>query len=155
MGELPTYTGNNDSTPASIVAFMGYRAIQVDSEVLREPIEKKSFAKKVRRAQHLLLSFLITKKYVNVRGLYEESAFDKIWTIEWYLHVVNPWLLLLSAAIFLVTAIEFRSLTALAAFLVGVLLLPSRAFRMWLLQQIYLVVASVRNIWTRDVVWKK
>lgn len=156
IGGLPAYTGNNDSTPASITAFMGYRAIQIDDEVFREQMgQQRRFLKKVRRAQHLLLSFLITKSYAKERGLYRKSAFNTIWRIEWYLHVANPWLFVASVAILLTDLLIFKSLGALVLSVLGLLLLGSGIFRMWVTEQVYLLVALFRNLWTRDIAWSK
>jgi len=156
MGALPTYTGNNDSTPASITAFMGYRAIQIDDEVFRERMgQQHRFLKKVRRAQHLILSFLITKSYTKERGLYRKSAFNRVWRIEWYLHVANPWFLATSAAILVVDLLVSKSLGALALSVLSLLLLGSGTFRMWVTEQVYLIVALFRNLWTRDIAWTK
>ncbi len=154
IGGLPAYTGNNDCTPASVLAFLGYRAIQLENEVVKEIIKKDQHLRKVRRAQHLLLSFLKTKKYAKEKELYTKSVFDRIWRVEWYLHVVNPWLLPLGAFLLLANtmALVFTSLVPLV---IGLFLLGSRTFRMWILQQVYLMTALVRNLWTKDIAWKQ
>jgi hypothetical protein len=155
MGGLPSYTGNNDSTPASIVAFMGYRAIQVDDVTVKEPVRGGQFYRKVRRAQHLLLSFLKTKRYVKKLAVYRHiEPFEKIWKMEWWLHVVNPWLLVVSA-ILLVMSTLYASFTAITFLGIGIILLLLKAYRTWVLQQLYLVIAAVRNLWTRDILWSK
>jgi cellulose synthase/poly-beta-1,6-N-acetylglucosamine synthase-like glycosyltransferase len=155
MGGLPSYTGNNDSTPASIVAFMGYRAIQVDDVMVKEPVRGGQFYRKVRRAQHLLLSFLKTKRYVKKLGVYRHiEPFEKIWKMEWWLHVVNPWFLTASA-ILLVMSTLYASFTAITFLGIGIMLLVLKAYRTWVLQQLYLVIAAVRNLWTREIAWSK
>jgi len=63
IGNLPTYTGNNDSTPASLIAFAGYRAIQLDNVIAKEPLRSGETKRKIRRAQHLILYFIHTKQY--------------------------------------------------------------------------------------------
>jgi cellulose synthase/poly-beta-1,6-N-acetylglucosamine synthase-like glycosyltransferase len=155
MGGLPGYTGNDDSTPASIVAFMGYRAIQVEDIIVKEPVRKNQFYRKVRRAQHLLLSFLNTKGYAKKLGVYKHiEPFEKIWKMEWWLHVVNPWLLIASA-ILLVMSILYTSFIAITLLGTGITLLVLRVYRMWVLQQLYLAIATVRNLWTREITWSK
>jgi len=155
MGCLPGYTGNNDSTPASIAAFMGYRAIQVDDVIVKEPVRESQLYRKIRRAQHLILSFLKTKRYSKRLGLYKcTKPFEKIWKVEWWLHVVNPWLLI-ACVIFLVTAAFYGSPAALILLGIGLTLLVSKAYRTWVLQQLYLVIATVRNLWTREIAWSK
>jgi cellulose synthase/poly-beta-1,6-N-acetylglucosamine synthase-like glycosyltransferase len=155
MGGLPSYTGNNDSTPASITAFLGYRAIQVDNIVVKEPVRGNQFHRKVRRAQHLLLSFLKTKRYAKKLGVYRYTKpFEKIWKVEWWLHVVNPWLLL-ACAILLIIGAFYGSLNAIILLGIGLMLLVLKAYRTWVLQQLYLVIAAVRNLWTREIMWSK
>jgi len=155
IGGLPTYTGNNDSTPASVIAFMGYRAIQVDDVIVKEPTRGNQFRRKVRRAQHLLLSFLKTKRYVKKLGLYRpDKQFERIWKVEWWLHVVNPWLLFACTTL-LVLGAFYGSLIALTLLGLGLVLLMSKLYRTWILQQLYLLIAAVRNLWTREIVWSK
>jgi cellulose synthase/poly-beta-1,6-N-acetylglucosamine synthase-like glycosyltransferase len=155
MGGLPSYTGNDDSTPASITAFMGYRAIQVNDVIVKEPVRKSQFYRKVRRAQHLLLSFLKTKQYAKKLGVYRRiKSFEKIWKVEVWLHVVNPWLLV-ACAILLVIGAFFGSLTATILLGIGSVFLMLKAYRTWVLQQLYLVIAAVRNLWTREIAWSK
>jgi cellulose synthase/poly-beta-1,6-N-acetylglucosamine synthase-like glycosyltransferase len=154
IGGLPTYTGNDDSTPASLIAFMGYRAIQVDDAIAREPISRDRFMRKVRRAQHLILHFLHTKRYAKKLGIYRKTAFDKIWLIESYLHLANPWLLPASALLLLTEALTLH-LMATALFIVGIALLLFKPYRTWIATQIYLIVASIRNIWTKEIAWEK
>ena len=155
MGGLPSYTGNNDSTPASLIAFMGYRAIQVEDAVVKEPVRKSQFHRKIRRAQHLLLSFLKTKQYAEKLGVYRHNkSFEKVWKIEWWLHVVNPWLLVVCVFLLVVDAFS-ASLMALTLLGIGLMLLMLRVYRTWVLQQLYLIIAAVRNLWTREITWSK
>jgi len=155
IGGLPDYTGNNDSTPASILAFMGYRAIQIDDVIVREVLRKGLFSlQKVRRAQHLILHFLETRRYAMERGLYTRSYFDKIWMAEYVIHIVNPWLLLAAISVLLVSAVN-GSLLSLSMLTIGMILLCFSGYRSWLLQQIYLLAAAVRNLRTKDLVWRK
>ena len=155
MGGLPSYTGNNDSTPASIVAFAGYRAIQVDDVLVKEPVRGSLFRRKVRRAQHLLLSFIKTKRYAKMLGAYKYTKpFERIWKVEWWLHVTNPWLLISCVFLFLLSI--FRgSFTALALLGTGLVLLTLKSYRTWVLNQLYLVIATIRNLWTKEIVWSK
>jgi len=155
MGELPCYTGNNDSTPASIMAFMGYRVIQVNDVVVKEPVKKNQFQRKVRRAQHLLLSFLKTKRYVSKLGVYRPiQRFEKVWKVEWWLHVANPWLLV-GSVILLIEGAYYVSFTALMLLGIGLILLVLKAYRTWVLQQVYLTMAAIRNLWTKEIAWSK
>ncbi|MEM1797561.1 MAG: glycosyltransferase [Zestosphaera sp.] len=155
IGGIPEFTGNNDSTPASIIAFMGYRALQVDDVIVWEPIIKNQFRRRVRRAQHLLLSFLKAKQYARNLGVHAKSLFNCIWRVEWYLHVVNPWLLVLGLLLLMGGFVVYGSLIALALIGVGLALTALRDYRTWILTQTALIVAAVRNIWTKDIIWSK
>jgi hypothetical protein len=157
IGGLPSYTGNNDSTPASLVAFMGYRSIQVEDVFVKESIRQGQFRRKIRRAQHLLLSFLMTKQYAKRMRLYDPNSaklFEKIWKAEWWLHVINPWLLII-CALFLTIGAFYASPVASILLGTGLLLLVLKSYRTWILQQFYLVIAAVRNLWTREIIWSK
>jgi len=151
---LPDFPGSDDSSFGSYVAFLGLRAIQVDDIVVKEPERGNQFHRKVRRAQHLLLSFLKTKRYAKKFGFYRRAKqFEKIWKVEWWLHVVNPWLLFACITLLLLGAF-YGSLIALTLLGLGLVLLMSKLYRTWILQQLYLLIAALRNLWTRGIVWR-
>ncbi|MEM2240326.1 MAG: glycosyltransferase [Candidatus Bathyarchaeia archaeon] len=152
---LPGYPGSDDSGFGSFVAFMGYRAIQADDVWLKEPVRGSQFRRKIRRAQHLLSNFLETKRYAKSLGVYVKSPFDKIWKIEWWLHVVNQWLLAISILVLMIGLMLYGSVIALALVGVGLALLTLKSCRTWVLQQVYLIVATVRNLWTKETIWGK
>jgi hypothetical protein len=133
---------------------MGYRAIQVDDAIVREPISRNRFMRKVRRAQHLILHFLHTKRYAKKLGIYRRTAFDKIWLIESYLHLVNPWLLLASALLLLIETLTLHPV-ATTLFIAGIALLLLKPYRTWIATQAYLITATVRNLWTKEIAWEK
>jgi len=152
---LPDFPGSDDSSFGSFIAFAGYRAIQVDDIVVREPVRGSQVWRRIRRAHHLIINFMATKKYAKKRGVYKyNSTFEKIWRIEWWLHIVNPWLLLVSVILLVLSAIS-GFLIALAFIGAGLALLVLNVYRVWILQQVYLIVAMVRSLWTKDVVWRK
>jgi len=154
IGGLPTYTGNNDSTPASLIAFMGYRVIQIDDTVVKEPTRRGQVLRKIRRAQHLILHFVYTKRYAKKMGIYKKSAFDRIWRIEAYLHLINPWLLLAAALLLLISA-AMKSLAAFSLLMLGALLMFVKPYRTWVSTQLYLTLATIRNVWTKEIAWRK
>jgi len=47
------------------------------------------------------------------------------------------------------------SLMALTLLGIGLMLLMLRVYRTWVLQQLYLIIAAVRNLWTREITWSK
>jgi len=151
---FPKFPGSDDSIFGSFVAFIGYRSIQADNVRVEEPVRGNQFRTKVRRGNRLLLNFLNTKGYAKKLGVYTKSPFDQIWRIEWWLHVVNPWLLVTSILL-LVYALLSTSILAAVFLASGGVLLFLRPYRTWILQQGYLVVASLRNLWTEDVQWSR
>ena len=152
---LPNFVGGDDSAFGSFIAFTGYRSVQVDDITVREPIRGNRLIRKIRRAQHLLLSFLSTRGYAKKSGFYSKTSFDKIWMIEWWLHLVNPWLLTISVALSIIDIVCFGSILALILIAAGLSLLTLRIFRTWILQQFYLIAAAIRNLWTKDAVWNR
>ena len=152
---LPTYTGNNDSTPASLIAFMGYRAIQVDDTVVKEPVKCNQVTRKMRRAQHLILHFMYTKRYAEKLGIYTKSKFDRVWKFESFLHLLNPWLLIVAVAFLLTSLFLYVSIAALILLVLSIILLGNKYFRTWILSQLYLSIAVLRNIKTKEIAWAK
>jgi len=155
IGGLPTYTGNNDSTPASLIAFMGYRVVQIDDTTVKEPLRCNQLRRKIRRAQHLILHFIHTKCYAKKLGIYRRSQFDNIWRIENLLHLVNPWLLIIASSLLVTSLLLYKSMITLTLLIIGVMLLLYKHFRVWIFNQLYLVIASIRNIKTKEISWAK
>jgi cellulose synthase/poly-beta-1,6-N-acetylglucosamine synthase-like glycosyltransferase len=152
---LPTFLGSDDSSFGSYIAMLGFRSIQVDNVAAKEPVRGNQFRRKVRRAQHILLNFLKTKQYAKKLGVYRHiKPFEKVWRMEWWLHVVNPWLLIACMIPLLIGAV-YGSLITLVLLGIGLMLLMLRAYRMWALQQLYLIIAAVRNLWTKEITWSK
>jgi cellulose synthase/poly-beta-1,6-N-acetylglucosamine synthase-like glycosyltransferase len=152
---IPKFSGSDDSSFGSYIALLGFRAIQVDDAFVEEPVRGSQFRRKVRRAQHLLLNFLKTKRYAKKLGVYRHTKpFEKVWSMEWWLHVVNPWLLVVCGLLLIVDAFH-TSLMALILLGIGLMLLVLRVYRTWVLQQLYLIIAAMRNLWTREIKWSK
>lgn len=155
IGGIPEFTGNNDSTLASLISFMGFRSIQIDDTTVVEPLRDGQFYRKVRRAQHLILSFLIAKRFAKKKGLYVPTPFDLIWNIEWWLHVINPWIFVSSVILFLISALMYGSAVGLIVTLCGIALLLFRPYRTWIMHQLYLVLGTLKSLWTKSIVWDK
>ena len=152
---LPMFPGSDDSAFGSFLAFLGYRAIEADNIETEEPMREKQLLRKIRRAQCLILNFLMTKRYAKNLGLYRRSSFDSIWKAEWWLHIGNPWLLIISIALLGMSLALHESVIGLAIMGVGLILLKMRLYRTWILQQACLVIAMLKTSWTREVVWTK
>jgi cellulose synthase/poly-beta-1,6-N-acetylglucosamine synthase-like glycosyltransferase len=151
---LPNFRGSDDSAFGSMVAFAGYRAIQVDDAFVREPFRGSQVRRKIMRAQLLQLNFLKTKRYARATGILTKSAFDRIWRIELWLHLINPWLLVASIVL-LGLAASLGSFWALVLLALGVVPLITRTYRMWILQQFYLLAAATRTLLTGKVKWPR
>jgi uncharacterized membrane protein (DUF485 family) len=130
---------------------MGYRSIAVDNAWCVEGVPGRGYHKwRVRRAQHLVQHFAATLRYLReapprLRGVLIAEA---------HLHLFNPWILVAAAATLLYTAVE-GSTIALGLIFLGFLLLAFKPYRTWIATQLYLVAASVRNLWNREITWGK
>lgn len=152
---LPNFPGSDDSAFGSLIALAGYRAIQVENAVVREYVRGQHLHRRVRRAQCLLLNFHHTKRYAKEMNLYVRSSFDAIWRTEWWLCVVNPWLLFGSVLVLAAGAIFYELRVALPSLSMGALMLMWKPYRTWVLQQLYLIIGAVRNQWTNEAIWNR
>jgi len=151
LGGFPTDVGADDSHTATRVALKGYRAIAVDSAWCVERVPPRGYHSwRVRRAQHLVQHFTAILKHLwhVPRELY------KILLVEVYLHLFNPWILVAATAILLYLMFN-PSTVALALIVLGTTLLAFKPYRTWIMTQLYLVIASIRNLWTRELAWRK
>ncbi len=151
---LPDFPEADDSAFGSYIAFAGYRAIQADDVWVYEPVSPKQRDRMVRRAQHLVTFFLKLKRYAKQRGVYRKTLFDKIWAVESYLHLVNPWILL-TAALSLLVSLAMGSLIASALLLIGLVLLAFKPYRTWITMQIHLITAMTRKLLAREIAWQR
>jgi cellulose synthase/poly-beta-1,6-N-acetylglucosamine synthase-like glycosyltransferase len=154
LEKIPLHTKMEDSFLASYIAFTGYRAIQVDDVWAYEPLRGSYIKTKIRRAQHNIATFLQAKKYTKEKDAYIPTSFEKIWKMEWWLYIINPWFLLIGATL-LIMSVFYGSLIALTLLGIGLIFLMLKAYRTWMLQQLYLIIAAVRNLWTREITWSK
>jgi len=154
---LPLYPGSEDCAIASYMAFLGFRAIRADDVwgfYDDDPLRGGYLRTKIRRAQHNILNFLLIKSYVRNRANPVKSAFDLIWRFEWYLYIVNPWILIASTLLILFGSLALRSTLGLALlFSCGIILTLSKRARYWVSQQFYLTIALFRNLYNRQVTW--
>ncbi|MEM1510391.1 MAG: hypothetical protein QW096_11060, partial [Thermofilaceae archaeon] len=80
--------------------------------------------------------------------------FRRILPIEGYLHLANPWLLAV-AAIMLLLALLHHSIIAVATLTFGLMLLTFKPYRTWIITQLCLIVGTLRNLYTKEIVWAK
>jgi cellulose synthase/poly-beta-1,6-N-acetylglucosamine synthase-like glycosyltransferase len=148
---FPVDIGADDSHTATLIAISGFRAIAVDNALCTELVPKKGYHMwRIRRAQHLIQHF------AKALGLLSKAPreFKPILVVEAWLHLFNPWLLLVATTILLYKAL-MGSLTALALLVAGTALLILKPYRTWVATQVYLITASVRNLWTKEIAWEK
>jgi hypothetical protein len=73
--------------------------------------------------------------------------------VETWLHLFNPWLLLAT------TILLYKALTGTATATIllatGIALLIFKPYRTWVATQVYLVIAAIRNLWTKEIAWEK
>lgn len=158
MGRLPTWSKADDSTPASLVVFMGYRAIAAPDVIAYEyvPVSLKgNLVRRIRRAQHLIQHFLRTRKKVREMGLEPRKPFKYIFQMEKFLHIVNPWILLSAAAPLLILVFVYELYFGLLlAGMVGLGVSVSKTLRMWLLTQVVLAYAFLKNLFGETEMWE-
>jgi len=149
IGGFPTDVGADDSHTATRIALMGFRAI-VPEDLFDEFVPGRGyFWWRVRRAQHLIQHFIKCLRELKRAP----GDFGKVLIAEAYLHVINPYLLLVSVVLLVVSAVLAHSLMGLTALVLGAVLLIVKQYRMWVVQQLHLMVAGVRNLWTKELVW--
>ncbi|WP_291767676.1 glycosyltransferase [Caldivirga sp. UBA161] len=146
IGGFPTDIGADDSYTGVKVASMGLRAIIPGDVTCIEYVPSNGYGRwRVRRAQHLLQSFMKSIK------LPKPSNYKPIYYTEAYIHLVNPWLLTIGAILLLASG----GLLAYALVALGIMLLVWPPFRAWVIQQFILMYAMVRNLWTKELMWEK
>ena len=151
LGGFPADIGADDSHTATLAAISGFRAIAVDNALCTELVPRKGYHMwRIRRAQHLIQHF------AKALGLLSKASreFKPILLAEAWLHLFNPWLLLAATIILLYKAL-MASLTALTSLTAGAALLILRPYMTWVATQAYLITASVRNLWTKEIAWEK
>jgi cellulose synthase/poly-beta-1,6-N-acetylglucosamine synthase-like glycosyltransferase len=149
---FPTDIGADDSHTATRIALMGYRAIIPEDLWVEEYVPNRGyFWWKVRRAQHLIQHF---RKALKTKSKMD-GAFKRIMAFESFLHLVNPWILFVATLLFIISVVMFHSLLAIAFLMAGLALFGVKRYRVWIMHQLYLVVAVVRSLWTKEIVWKK
>jgi len=151
VGGFSISIGADDSHTATRVALMSYRSIAVDNACCIEKAPSRGYhAWRIRRAQHLVQHFTKTMKWL----LRAPKELKLVLLAETWLHLANPWPLLVSTLLLLYLAIT-SSTIALALLALGAPLLVLKPFRAWIATQIYLVIAVLRNTWTKEIVWRK
>jgi len=157
IGGIPTWVWADDSGPATLLAFMGYRCIAAPDVVAYEDVPRRfrnNLGRRARRAIHLIHLFLRMEKEVNNKDLNPSKAFKHIYLLEKTLHLVNPWILAFATILLLTDFIinPFNSIyTALTLAVAVGCMIASKAYRTWLLTQVILTYAFIKNIFGKDL----
>ena len=70
----------------------------------------------------------------------------KLVEIETFLHLFNPWLLLVAIVLFTVSTLMMGGLVTILLLMVELVLLHIKQYRMWITTQLTLMVATIRNL---------
>ncbi|MCC6020613.1 MAG: glycosyltransferase [Thermoproteaceae archaeon] len=146
IGGFPLDIGADDSHTATLIALTGYRAVAAEGLWCVEAVPHNGYHRwRIRRAQHLIQHFL--------RAPLRRAPppMRPILLAEKYLHLANPWLLPAAAVALAATATP----PALALLAAGAAALALKPYRTWAAAQLYLMVAAVKNLRNRELVWEK
>ncbi|RLG83534.1 MAG: glycosyltransferase family 2 protein [Thermoprotei archaeon] len=152
LGGFPKDIGADDSYTATRIALMGYRAIVPEDLWAEELVPSKSyFWWRIRRAQHLIQSFM---KVIMLKAK-PSKEFKIVFGIEAFLHLLNPWFLFIALFLLNMSLLVMNSLTAILLISLGLMLLSIEQYRTWITTQLILMVASVRNMLSKELAWSK
>lgn len=155
VGGFPTHIGADDSHTASLIALMGYRAVIPEDVRCIEYVPRRGYwSWRLRRAQHLIQHFTGIIGLI-IRGTRVPRDYLPIILTEAYLHVVNPWLLLLGLALIIPAALHGMLIPTVLLALGALLLVVSKFFRTWVATQAILIAAAIKNLWNKELVWRK
>ncbi|ADG90854.1 glycosyltransferase [Thermosphaera aggregans] len=144
LGGFPVDIGADDSHTATLIAISGFRAIAVDNALCTELVPREGYHMwRIRRAQHLIQHF------AKALGLLSKAprGFKPVLLAE-------AWLLLVATTILLYKALTGTA-TATILLAAGTALLLFKPYRTWIATQAYLVTATIRNLWTKEIAWEK
>ena len=154
IGGFPLGVGSAESLAAMKIVALGYRAIVPSNMVVQELVPKsgKEYMRwRTRRAQHLIIH--ITKSLNYLKNY--TSIFKKIVLVEAYLHLLNPWLFILGMVVLLSCALSQYSILAQYFIVLGLALLVQKTYRTWITNQFFLILAQIRSLWNKELVWRK
>jgi cellulose synthase/poly-beta-1,6-N-acetylglucosamine synthase-like glycosyltransferase len=159
VGGFPSDVGADDSHAATLIALRGHRAIAAPEVRVYElsPNSWNGYAAwRGRRAKHLVQHFSRSSKKL----FGAPKGFRSVLAVESFLHLVNPWLLLVAFTSFVMSiAIEgFSLLNMLVMLVILAALLVGRvreALLTWVVSQVVLVYSAVAGVRSKELTWKK
>ncbi|ARM74643.1 glycosyltransferase [Acidianus manzaensis] len=153
--EIPN-VGADDSTIATLVSLKGYRAICVDNMLAYElaPKDLKDYISwKMRRGSHLIRLFL---RFIRPVMRSNNKKFKEVFLEEFYLHLINPWILVLGIVLlFLGNFILALGLIGLALIAYLVSKRVRNYIRAWIPNQFFLILAQIFSLKGEVLAWKK
>jgi len=151
LGGFPTYLGADDSHTATLIALNEHRSIIPEDIRCKEITPMKDYSSwRIRRAQHLIQHFI---KTLTIEPK-TPKQFKSILNTETFLHLINPWILFASLILLLASAFMLSTL-AIIILALGILLFFYRTYRTWITTQAFLIIASIKNLFNKEIVWIK
>jgi len=159
IGGFSIKIGADDSYTATLIALRGYRAIAAQEVIAYEltPRSWRNYLKwRVRRGKHLIQHFSKSLREISKAP----KGFKIVLAIESFLHLFNPWLLLIAIILFiasvLVNPLSFLNLAVIFTISIAILVKDSRkALFTWILNQAILIYSMIAGIWSKELTWKK
>ena len=152
--ELPN-VGADDSTIATLISLKGYRAICVDKmraiEIAPKGVDYITW--KTRRGSHLIRYFIrFLPKVVKSNN----KPYKKIFLQEFYLHLLNPWLLFIGSVVIAISNIYlFTDLIIVSTILGLVSKNFKEALKAWIPNQIFLIFSQFFALRGEVLAWRK
>ncbi|MGQ9469966.1 MAG: glycosyltransferase [Nitrososphaerales archaeon] len=159
IGGFSMKIGADDSHAATLIALRGYRAIAVQEVIAYEltPRSWRSYIPwRVRRGKHLIQHFSKSLRKISKAP----KGFRMVLATESFLHLFNPWLLLIAIILFIASVVinplSFLNLLVILTILVAILVKNARkALFTWVLNQAILIYSMIAGIWSKELTWKK
>jgi glycosyltransferase involved in cell wall biosynthesis len=151
--DLPN-VGADDSTIATLTALKGFRAICV-KDLLAKEIAPKGLdyvSWKMRRGSHLVRHFL--RNILSVIKT-KNNKFKKIFVEEFYLHIINPWILILGILFLGIGNIDILVALLLLLLIFLVYGKTREVIRAWIPNQFFLILAQLFATKGEVLAWKK
>jgi len=151
--EIPN-VGADDSTIATLISLKGYRAICTDNVIATEIVPKglEYFSWKTRRGSHLIRHFV---RFFSKVAKSRNPNFKKIFVEEAYLHVINPWLLIIGLVLIGVSDPLLLIILLGLAVVASVISPISKLLRAWLSNQGFLILSQLYALRGEVLAWRK
>ncbi|WP_338602516.1 glycosyltransferase [Sulfolobus tengchongensis] len=152
--ELPN-VGADDSMIATLTTLKGYRAICIDNmraiELAPKGIDYITW--KMRRGSHLIRHFSrFLPKVLKSRN----RKFKLVFLQEFYLHLINPWILIIGLILMAISNIFIFSILIFISILLSLLNSNVREIlRAWIPNQLFLILSQIFSLRGEVLAWRK